>query len=127
VIVHGDRLWDTYWRVGQSFSGCRSFGLNDLFKIELTRLGNLSDLEKAPEYQAEYYDDADIVDLNHANSTKGNFYLRKGAVRSQKKMLEVARSKLERSLSEERYAVQESERFHKAISKIEAGELDIYL
>src|SRR5882672_9247462 len=62
VIVHGDRLWDTYWRVGQSFSGCRSFGLNDLFKIELTRLGNLSDLEKAPEYQAEYYDDADIVD-----------------------------------------------------------------
>jgi hypothetical protein len=128
AIVDRGRLRDTYWQVGGSFpSDGRSFCLNDLPKLELTRLGNLADFEKAPEYQADYYDDADILNLNHANSTRGNFYLRKGASRSQQKMLAVSRSNLERSLADERNAVRRTEELRAAIAKIKAGEIDGYI
>lgn len=121
-IVHRDRLRDTYWMIGSSFSECRSFGVDDLPNIRLTFLANLADLEKAPEYHADYYDDADIVNLNHPNSPKGNFFLRKGAVRNQKKMLEVAREYLERSKANERSAVRRSEELCEIISRIESGD-----
>lgn len=127
AVVHNGMLRDTYWQIGNSFSEGRRFGIDDLPKIDLTHLANMSELERVSEYQADYYDDADIVDLNHANSTRGNCYLRKSAVRSQKKMLEVARYKLELSMSDERSAAQRSERFREAISKIEAGDLGVHL
>jgi hypothetical protein len=127
AIVHGGRLRDTYWQIGQSFSDGRSFGSDDMPKLELTRLGNLSELEKAPEYQADYYDDADIVNLNHSNSTRGNFYLRKSAVRSQAKMLETSRYNLERSQEHERSAVRRSEELREAIIKIEAGDTGAHI
>lgn len=127
AIVSRGLLRDTYWQIGQSFSDGRSFRTEDLPKLELTRLGNMTDLEKVPEYQADYYDDADIVNLNHANSTSGNFYLRKGAVRSQKKMLEVCHNYLVRSTANERYAAQRSKELREAISKLEAGETDLHI
>lgn len=122
AVVHGEILRDTYWQIGNSFSEGRRFGIDDLPKLELTRLGNMADLERVPEYQSDYYADTDIVDLNHANSTRGNFYLRKGAVRNQTKMLEVARYKLEQSESAERSAASKSERLREAIAKIEGGD-----
>lgn len=121
VVTRG-RLVDTFWSYAGSDS--RSFGPADLPKLELTRLGNFSELQKAPEWQADYFDDADIVDINHSNSTRGNFYLRKGAQRSAKKMLERARYKLEQSISAERSAAWKSEELRKAIARIEAGETD---
>lgn len=57
--------------------------------LELTLVGNLSELEKREEYHGAYYDDADCVNLNHSNSTRTNFYIRKGAQRSKAKMLAV--------------------------------------
>lgn len=129
AFFRNGRLRDTFWMVGDSFgSDGRSFGSDDLPRLELTFVGNFSDLEKAPEYQADYYADADIVNLNHSNSTSGNFYLRKGAVRSAQKMLEVAQRKLEQSQSDERRAARKSEELHAAISRIEAGQIsDVYL
>jgi hypothetical protein len=119
------RLRDTYWSSG---SDGRVFVEADLPKLDLTYLGNLSDLEKAPEWQADYYDDADIVNLNHSNSSRDNFYLRKGAQRSRAKMLERARYKLEQSESAERSAAWASERLRSAIAKIEAGEIaDVHM
>lgn len=120
-VVERGRLRDTYWG---SCSDSRTFDLDDLAKLELERVGNFSELDKAPEYQADYYDDADIVNLNHLNSTRGNFYLRKGAVRSQEKMLQVARENLERSRSNERNAVRRSAELCDVISRIEAGHTD---
>mgnify|MGYP001577739312 CR=1 FL=1 len=66
---------------------------------------------------------ADNYELNHSNSPRGNFYLRKGAVRSQKKQLEVARRKLEQSLTDERVAALQSEQLRATISRLEAGEV----
>ena len=122
AIVRNGRLRDTYWYSG---SDGRSFGIGDVPRLELERLGNLSELEEAKEYQANYYDDADIVNLTHANG--GQFYLRKGAARSQAKMLASARSKLEASQSEERMAAWRSEKLRESIAKIEAGETDAFI
>lgn len=124
AIVSGSLLRDTYW---SSMSDGRRFGSERLPELELTFLGNLADLEKASEHQADYYDDADIVNLNHSNSSGGNFYLRKGAVRSQKKMLEVARQKLLESQSDHRFAAQRAEQLRATIARIESGEIDGYL
>lgn len=121
AVFKGGLLRDTFWGSG---SEGRWFRPEDFPKLELTFVANFSDLESAHEYQADYYDDADIVNLNHSNSTRDNFYLRKDAVRSQKKMLEVARYKLANSLSAERIAAQKSEQYRAAIAKIEAGEIE---
>lgn len=129
AIFHNGRLRDTFWQIGGSFSqDCRSFGVDSLHKIDLTLLGNLSELDKASEYQADYFDDADIVDLNHPNSSRGNFFLRKGSKRSAAKMIEVARYKLEQVKSDQRSAIRKEDELQRAISRIEAGELyDVYL
>ena len=120
AIVTNRRLRDTFWSSGSD----RTFGLDDLPRLELTYLGNFADLEKASEWQADYYDDADIVNLNHSNSSRDNFYLRKGAKRSAAKMLEVARRKLSESESEARYALNRAERLREVIAKIEVGEIE---
>lgn len=127
AIVYRGRIHDTYWQIGQSFNGGRSFGPNELSKLELTRLGNLSELEVAKEYQADYYDDADIVDINHANSPRDNFYLRKGAKRSQNKMLAVARQRLAEAESDWHTAARRMEELRKTISSIEGGATDLYV
>lgn len=90
-IFHNGRLRDTFWQIGMSFSEGRSFGVEDFPKLKLEYVGNLADFDKAPEYQADYYAAADCMNLNHSNSTRGNFYLRKGAQRNAGRMLEVAR------------------------------------
>lgn len=127
AIVHNGRLRDTFWQIGGSFSDGRSFGLDDLSKLELTILGNLSDLEKVPEYQSDYYDEADTVNLNHSNSTRGNFYLRKGAVRSQKRMLDICRRNLAESVAAEQSAADRSSELRKTIDKIRAGDLNVHI
>lgn len=116
VFTQG-RLRDTYWSI--SGEG-RSFGADDLPKLELVYLGNLSDLEKKPKYEGDYYDDADIVDVTHSNG--GTFYIRKGAKRSAAKMLEVAKKRLEQAQSDERMAISKADQLRGAIARIEAGD-----
>lgn len=123
AVVRSGRLYDTYWVGGDN----RSFGLDDLPRLELKRLGNLSEWEVHMEYDADYYDDADIVDLNHSNSPRGNFYIRKGATRSKAKILETARARLEQALSDERTAARRSDELRAIISGIETGELPSYI
>lgn len=127
AIVNRGRLRDTYWQIGESFSDGRSFSIEDLPKLELERLANLSELLPAKEYESDYYDDADIVNLNHSNSTRGNFYLRRGARRSREKMLEVARANLNLSLQQERSAARLSEELRETIAKLEADQLVLYI
>lgn len=123
AIVNSGRLKDTFWQIGQSFSDGRSFALEDLSKLELTFLGNLSDLVSAKEYEADYYDDADIVDLNHSNHTKGNFYLRKGAKRSRDKMEAIARQRFAEAEADFHTARRRMDEIGKIIDRLEAGEL----
>ena len=122
AIVQPDgRLRDTFWSSG---SDGRFFGADDLPRLDLTFLGNLSDLDKEPEWKADYYDDADIVNLNHSNSSRDNFFLRKGAKRSAAKMMETAIYRLEKAQSDEKNAVRRADELRKVISQIESGQID---
>ncbi|RZN19498.1 hypothetical protein [Bradyrhizobium sp. Leo121] len=118
-------LRDTYWGLG-CIDG-RWFSGDAIRALDLEFVGNFADLKPANEHMADYFDDADIVDLNHSNSTRGNFYLRKGAVRSKAKMLEVARYRLDQSLSAERTAAWKSEQLRETIARIEAGETELFI
>lgn len=122
-IVSNGRLVDTYWCSGSDVK----FGADDLHHLKLTFLGNLNDLEKRNEGDRDYYDDADIVNLNHPNSTRGNFYIRKGAKRSAAKMLESAKHLLEHSESDMRCAERTKERALASIAKIESGDTSGYI
>lgn len=98
-------------------------------KLTLTFIANFDDLEQKPEYAAEYYDNVDCVDINHSNSPKGNFYIRKGATRSEKKMREVIAYKIEKEASAIRVAGGRIESLQKELAKIEGGSPleDVYL
>lgn len=127
-IVRDGMLRDTYWQIGDNFGNGRSFSIPDgLQGIDLTYLGNFANLVEAREHEADYYDESDVVNLNHSNSTRGNFYLRKGAKRSRAKMLEVARQKLLQEQSNQRLASLRSFDLRHTIAQIEAGETAVLL
>lgn len=127
AVVHKGRLRDTYWQIGDYFGEGKSFGIDDLGRIELTFIANCADLEKRHESDVEYYDCADVVDLNHPNSSKGNFYIRKGAKRSAAKMLESANRRLEAAKSDEQRAKNTIERLTSNIQRINSGDIEGYL
>jgi hypothetical protein len=127
AIVNNGRLRDTFWQIGLSFNDGRSFGVEDLGKLELKRLANLSDLVSAKEYEADYYDDSDIFDLNHSNSTRGNFYLRKGAKRSRDKMLAVANQRYAEAESDFHTARRRMEEIGKLIDQIDEGATNLHI
>lgn len=125
IVGANGRLRDTFW---SSSNDGKSFGVDDLPNLHLTFLANMADLKKANEHEARYYDDADIVNLNHSNSSRDNFYLRNGAKRSQAKMLESAHRMLKEAESSARMAVQRANELRVAIVRIETGEItDVYL
>lgn len=118
-VAKDGRLRDTYWNMS---------GYDDTWSYEeaqvslrLVYVGNFADLDKSDERNEEFYDEADCVNLNHPNSSRGNFYLRKGAKRSRAKMLEMALHKKERAESEVRYRTQDVERLAETIDRINAG------
>jgi len=128
AIVKNGRLRDTYWQIGGSFSpGSFSFGFDDLHRFNLEFLANLTDLENRPEYDSDYYADEDIVNLNHPNSSKGNFYVRRGAKRSADKMLATAQNKIADAESKKRSAEATIERMLARIAEIERGDTSGYL
>jgi hypothetical protein len=74
-IARDGRLTDTFWG---GLSTNISWKYSDaLERLDLTHIANFADLDSQQEYMAAYYDDADCVNLNHSNSSKGNFYIRK--------------------------------------------------
>jgi hypothetical protein len=101
------------WRHGQAES-----------HLVLEFKGNLDEFDVTADYNRSMYDDADILDLRHANSSQKQVYLRKGARRSQAAMLAEVNSKIEKLESEIRHANWQLERLSKEKVRIEAGELE---
>lgn len=82
AVFNKDKFVDTFWYGGDNFSfGPEKIGQD----IVVEYVGNFEDLEKRSvslSHLRQYYDEKDIVDLNHPNNSGGNLYLRKGAKRS---------------------------------------------
>lgn len=120
AIAKDGWLVDTYW-------SCMSDSTKWKYaeapaKLRLAYLGNFADLDHQQEYMAEYYDDEDCVDLNHPNSSKGNFFIRKGARRSERKMRDMIAHKIEKEESLIRVSTWRIESLRKELAKLDSGE-----
>lgn len=108
-IVYSDgMLHDTYW---SGSNDTRWYIDRARDELELTYLGNLNDYRKAEPYERTCYKDSDCLDLNHPNSTRGNFYIRKDAVQckeKKRKVLERSKKRLELDI---KYQLQQIERY----------------
>lgn len=113
----GEKFIDTYWGYGDNRSWTPEKAEKEL---DLIYLANEEDLEKTS--YPEYYNGEDVVNLNHANNSKGNIYVKKSAERSKKAMFESARRKLERAESDKRTAEREVELYAKKLREIQAAE-----
>lgn len=79
---------DTYWGLSGE---CKKISFEEIGKnIDVKYIANMSDLDNKQESERAYYADRDCVNLNHANNTRGNFYIRKGAKKSLDKMRKIA-------------------------------------
>lgn len=127
AVAKDGMVQDTFWNNshdGFSMSHDRAFK-----ELELNYLGNFADLEKKPEYMSNYYDEKDVVNLNHSNSTSGNFYVRKGAQRSKERMKQYLEYHIEKEEGTIRFALSSIKTMKKSLLEIEEGKsLDkIYL
>lgn len=127
------RLIDTFWCHSLERAGgmdCAQWTYEEAGEhLELTLLGNLAELEKRPEYHANYYDDADYLDLNHSNSSTGNFYVRKGAQRSRDKMRSVVLERMTEADREIARGHSNLERHRAILADIDGGKSldEVYL
>lgn len=120
AVAKGGLLIDTYWGGSASDSTHWTYAEAER-QLNLTLLGNFADLDKRPEYHAAYYDAADIVDINHPNSSRGNFYVRKGAQRSRDKMRAVLAERIADAERDIASAQSRLDRHRQALSDTEGG------
>lgn len=126
-IFRNGHFVDTYWHGSGDNS---TFSMERIEKdIDLEYLGNFDELERTDEWNQDYYEEKDIVNLNHPNSRKGNVYLRKGAQKSRDKMLEVATYNLEKAESKLRSAEWDVQRSKEKLAELQSDKptSEIYL
>lgn len=123
IVVYKDGLLrDTYWASSSDGKTFTPEQAEDI--LELRFIANESDLYPANPTDRAYYEDEDCVDLSHPNSSRGNFYLRKGAKKSLTKMKKVLTRYIKREEASVRYAQQEVER---AQDNLKTLTLDSYI
>lgn len=117
-------LVDTYWSGGDS----RTFTPEKAIEQgELTFLCNLEEMVDIKEHEMLYYDDADIVKMCIHAGYRSRFLIKKGTRRSQSKMLQSIRQKIEDEHSKIRSAENSLKWYNETLKKIEAGDTSVYL
>lgn len=122
VALEGKYLRDTYWS-GNDGGVFWTFA-EAVAKLDLTYIGNFSELEKIRDDDAKYYSESDVVSLNHPNSSQGNVYRRIGTQRNQAAMLAALDRAVEKAESDKRSAERDLERLRETRAQIERGDLD---
>lgn len=79
------------------------------------------------EWETLYYDDADIVKMHIHAGYRSRFLIKKGTQRSQAKMLQSIKQKIEDEHSKIRSAENSLKRHNETLKKIEAGDTSVYL
>ena len=100
AIYEEGRLRDTYWSTGGNKTWTPEQAEKDL---ELTSLGNIYEYRRAHHSERVHYLDKDCLDLNHSNSTSGNFYIRKDAKKDVAKMKRIMQRNIDRLESDIEY------------------------
>ena len=117
VVVNG-QIIDTFW-------SCSSDGLVlDPSRVVLEFKGNKSDLRAIRAWEVKYYDEQDVVDMRHSNSSSAEIYVKAGALRSRDAMLaHIAEMKSEQA-SIIRCAEHRLELLGRSEADVNAGRLD---
>jgi hypothetical protein len=133
AIVRSGKLLDIYWAYldGRTvkfhdLGGCWSPEQADHHLI-LKFNGNLNEFDAIPDYNECMYDEADILDLRHINSSQKQVYLRKGARRNRVAMLAEVDSRIAKAEAEIRNVNWKLEQLNKEKEKIESGNLESVL
>ena len=114
-------LRDTFW--GNLGNNGKWFSLEECKDlIDLKYLGNLNDYTPARETDQAMYDDKDFLNLNHSNRSKGNCYVRKGAVKSKEKMVKIIKRNARQKKREYEWAKMEYERELEMLNNIDTLE-----
>lgn len=121
AIVRKGRLLDTFW-----YDMTSDRAINPAH-LDLVYQGNENELRKINEWEIDYYEHEQVVDMRHSNSSGAPVYVQANAVRSQSRMLEYLKYKREREESKIRMAQHTIERIDEAIAKVSEGQLDGYL
>jgi len=117
-------LVDTYWSSGDS----RTFTPEKAIEQgELTFLCNLDEMIEIKEWETLYYDDADIVKMYIHAGHRSRYLIKKGTQRSQAKMLQSIKQKIEDEHSKIRSAENSLKWHNETLKKIEAGDTSVYL
>lgn len=99
-VVKNGVLIDTYWHDNSEHN--KKFNREQCEEnLILEFVANFSDLVSANPSDRAYYLDDDCIDLNHANSSRGNFYIKKGAsknIEKIKRILNRKKNELKRQL-----------------------------
>jgi hypothetical protein len=122
AVMRKGVLKDTYWSELSDGRNWTPEGAEA--ELELEFVANFDEIESTREDVRSYYDEADIVDLGHANNNRReHMYLRKGAKRSAAVMRETLQHAIERSESEIRMAQSRIDRAREQLAKIDSGDL----
>lgn len=121
AVVSDGVLKDTYWHRGSSNN--EYLMPEDIDKVfELKYLGNFSELREAKLWERGMYLDEDCLDLNHKNSTRGNFYIKKDAKPSLEKMKRILRRDTKRIQNKIQSELNQIELNTKQLEEISEGD-----
>lgn len=120
AVVKGKRLYDTFWSLSADSTQWDFDSAKEHLILEYQ--GNFNDLEPMDSWLADYYDVSDVVNLNHSNSSKGNYYRRKGAKRSKERVLDLLARERGKAEDDIRSANWKLENLAKTELRIMAGE-----
>lgn len=116
AVARNGVLYDTFWSSS-----------DNPVPIKLVKLqfkGNKADLEKISSGLVNYYRPSDVVDMRHSNSSRAEVYIKRGAKKSKKLMLNEANYELKQLMNKILSANYDIGLINDAIKKIKAGELD---
>lgn len=117
-------LVDTYWGGADS----RTFTPEQAIEQgDITFLCNLDEMVDIKEWETLYYDDADIVKMYIHKGYRNRYLIKKGTQRSQAKMLQSIKQKIEDEHSNIRSAEYSLKQHKETLKKIEAGDTSVYL
>lgn len=117
AVFENGHLSDTYWSTGGSDSWLNP----ETVKLEFW--ANVNDLIEVSKYEIVHYRREDIVDLRHANNSRGPVYLKKGAARDAATMLNVIEEKLDAARREIDWANHRIEKLTQDAEKVRSGKL----
>ena len=117
AVFKNGYLRDTYWHE-------MSNNIVDPSEVILEFQGNPADMTIIPKWERGFYRHEDIVDMNHANNSNAPVYLKSGAKRDAKTMLEYFEYAKTRAEEKARSALDRANDCAKAIARINDGDVD---